>query len=272
MTYLELCNRLTDCGIATAAWDAALLLEHFCKADINKLAGDSTNYDTPELYAAVERRQAHEPLQYILGEWQFFRQTYTVSPDCLIPRSDTEILVEEAIRRLPQNATFADLCTGSGCIAVSLAAERPDTHGLAVDKFPNTLAVAQKNALRNGVADRLELALCDVLEEDPLQKKCFNAILSNPPYIPTEVLESLAPEVKKEPQAALDGGGDGLIFYRALLKLKKNLTPGGCFLFEIGYDQAEAVTALCRKEGLSATVIKDLGGNDRVVIAYTGEE
>ena len=149
MTYSEICKRFFDAGIETAEWDAALLVEHFCGVDATLARMDpESSYECDGLEEAVKRRAAHYPLQYLLGEWAFYHQTYRVTPDCLIPRSDTEILVEEAIRTLPQNARFVDLCTGSGCIAVSVLAERPDTRAVAVEKFPKTLELATANAAK----------------------------------------------------------------------------------------------------------------------------
>ena len=272
MTYREICARFCAAGIDSAEWDAQLLLEHFLgKSEATNLctSPDCEFSPSASFLSALERRAARYPLQYLIGEWDFYRQTYEVSPDCLIPRSDTELLVEQAIRLLPQGAHFADLCTGSGCIAVSTLAERPDTTALAVDKFENTLALATRNAVRNGVRDRFSPILADVLLPDflPAEKGSLQAILSNPPYIPTQVLATLEPELDAEPVAALDGGTDGLIFYETLLKNAADyLTPDGFFLFEIGYDQAEDLKRLGAQYGFSGVkVLRDYGGNDRVV-------
>ena len=267
MTYRELCSRLSAAQIDSADWDAACLIGHFCGADVLSLRADpDKNYISPALDAAVCRREGREPLQYIIGEWDFYRQTYTVTPDCLIPRPDTEVLVEEAVRLLPRGAHFADLCTGSGCIAISTLAERPDTRATALEKFPKTLAVAVQNAARNGVCGRFEGVLCDVLAHPDYPDACFDAILSNPPYIATRELDALSPEVHTEPSAALDGGADGLLFYRAILaNWSRTLKKDGFILFEIGYDQGEALLALAAEHGFDATVKRDLGGCDRVV-------
>lgn len=269
MTYQEICRCLRDAGIENAEWDAALLLERFCGVDIHKLHLEKeVDYTGSALLSALEKRAARYPLQYLLGEWQFYRQTYEVTPDCLVPRPDTEILVEEAIRLLPRGAYFADLCTGSGCIAVSVLAERPDTRCVAVDKFAATLAVARRNAERQGVLDRIELVQSDVLLPRYVSEHPLDAILSNPPYIPTGDLASLSDEVHAEPQVALDGGEDGLTFYRGILQMQaERLKEDGFILFEIGYDQAEAVCALGRRAGFfQSRVIRDFGGNDRVVL------
>ena len=269
MTYRSLCERLVRAGIENAEWDAAMLLSHFCAIDPLSLAANlDKEYTSPELEAAVARREAREPLQYLLGEWMFYRQTYEVSPDCLIPRSDTEILVEEAIRLLPLKARFADYCTGSGCIAISTLAERPDTQAVAVEKFENTLSLACRNAERNGVSKRFVPQCADILSDAFIPNGApFDAILSNPPYITGEVMQTLAPELSSEPYAALYGGEDGLTFYRHILQTQaKYLKKDGFFLFEIGYDQAEAVCELGKMAGFDdCKVRKDYGGNPRVV-------
>ena len=270
MTYTELCSRLRLGGIENAEWDAALLIEHFCGVAASKLPlTPQKDYpSSPALEDAIRRRLERYPLQYLLGEWEFYRQTYEVSPHCLIPRADTERLVEEAIRLLPENAVIADLCTGSGCIAVSVLAERPDTRAIAVDKFEETLAIACRNAAKNGVADRFTPLLADVLEQDfRVSQPPLDAILSNPPYIPTVTVKTLEPELFAEPLAALDGGEDGLLFYRALLRGQTPcLKPDGFFLFEIGFDQADALCRLGDATGWTEhRVIRDYGGNDRVL-------
>lgn len=270
MTYRQICTLLQDAKNENAEWDTLCLMEHFLSVSPSLLrAAPDRNYENADLENAVRRRLEHEPLQYILGEWDFYRQRYEVSPDCLIPRSDTEILVENAIRLLPIRASFADLCTGSGCIAISTLAERVDTTAVALEKFPATLKLAERNAKKNGVDARFCGILDDVLKapEKIAERAPFDAILSNPPYIPTANIEELSPEVHAEPMAALDGGDDGLIFYRAILKnyaplLKKD----GFFLFEIGFDQANDLTALAKEHNFAhVRVIRDLGGRDRVV-------
>ena len=177
--------------------------------------------------------------------------------------------MEEAIRTLPQGARFADLCTGSGCIAVSVLAERPDTTAVAVEKYPKTLELATQNAEKNAVSERFTPMLADVLEPLPfMEAQSFDAILSNPPYIATRELSSLSKEVQAEPSVALDGGEDGLIFYRKILELHTaHLAPDGILLLEIGYDQAASVLALGAEYGfLEGKILKDLGGNNRVAV------
>ena len=270
MTYRQLCAVVQDAKIENAEWDALCLMEHFLSISPSLLrSAPDRNYENENLEDAVRRRLLHEPLQYILGEWDFYRQKYEVSPNCLIPRSDTEILVENAIRLLPTRAHFADLCTGSGCIAISTLAERPDTTAVALEKFPATLVLAMRNATKNRVGNRFCGILEDVLNTPVriVEHAPFDAILSNPPYIPTADIEELSPEVHAEPMVALDGGNDGLIFYRAILKnYAPLLKQDGFFLFEIGYDQADDLSALAKEHNFAhVRIIRDLGGRDRVV-------
>ena len=271
-SYIGLTRALAAAGIDEAADEAALLLEHFAGVSRVSLMTERTReYADPHLEAAVQRRLERYPLQYILGKWNFFGLSFTVDEHCLVPRTDTECLVEEAIRCLPRLGTFADLCTGSGCIAVALLHSRPDLTAAALELYPDTLALAIKNAIDNAVSNRLTPICADLLDggvEALAPYAPFDAILSNPPYIPTAVIEGLSPEVRQEPWAALDGGGDGLTFYRALLRdYPKLLRPGGRILLEIGYDQGDALRALCAEYLPHATVeiIQDLGGQDRVV-------
>lgn len=271
MTYREICERLMKAEIESAEWEATALLEHFChvkKSEI--LLAPERDYEDEKLSEAVKRREKREPLQYLLGIWEFCRETYRVTPDCLIPRSDTEVLVEEAVKLLPRNACFADFCTGSGCIAVSTLAARTDTNAVALDISAPALELAKENAERNGVKNRLRVEKADLLHLPVNFCRNFapvDAILSNPPYIKTDVLENLSEEVKKEPKLALDGGADGLTFYRKLLPLAKEwLKKDGFCLFEIGFDQAEDLKKLSFEAGFSCQVKKDYGGNDRLVL------
>ncbi len=250
-TQQEIRQRLALCGIENAEAEARML----CEA----LSGEA-------LERAVKKRCEHYPLQYILGVWGFWREEYEVSEHCLVPRPDTEHLVEKAVAMLPNGARFLDLCTGSGCVAISTLASRKDTTALAVDLFESTLALAERNAKRNGVHERLELVRADVLSE-PFVSGPFDAILSNPPYIPDAIVPTLSCEVQHEPAAALCGGADGLDFYRAILtRWRPLLAPDGFMLFEIGYDQADALRTLALEHGLCAEIFRDFGGNDRVVL------
>jgi release factor glutamine methyltransferase len=262
---------LTEAGIEEPAYEASLLLETFAKATRTSLMIDRTRlYDDPTLEEAITRRLAREPLQYILGEWDFFGCRFEVNPHCLIPRPDTEVLVEAAVRLLPPNAHFADLCTGSGCIAVATLVHRPDATVDALELYPETLRIACENAVRNGVTERFTPIRADLLSEGRealLPRAPYDAILSNPPYIPTADIASLSPEVRREPFAALDGGADGMTFYRAILRDYAPLVkPWGYILLEMAYDQAEDLRRLAERylPDAAVEILRDLGGNDRV--------
>ncbi|MBQ8382070.1 MAG: peptide chain release factor N(5)-glutamine methyltransferase [Clostridia bacterium] len=219
--------------------------------------------DEADFSSALARYRAGEPLAYLLGEQYFWRYRFTVTPDVLIPRPDTERLVEAALSVLPPNGRFADLCTGSGAIVLSIAADRPDLTADALDISEAVLAVARTNQNDLNVGERVRFWRADLFTEDPLVG-LYDAILSNPPYIPAADIARF-PSLAYEPQIALDGGEDGMDFYRAILtRFAHHLKEGGCFLFEIGYDQGEQIRALAEANGYACTVTKDYGGNDRV--------
>ncbi len=272
-SYRTLADALSSAGIEDAAEEAVLLLERFCGIGRATVYCDRDRvYASPELDVAVAKRLDRYPLQYILGTWDFYGLSFEVSPDCLIPRPDTEILVEQAIRRIPPNARAVDLCTGSGCIAVSVLKNCPDVTVTALELYPDTLKLATRNAEKNGVSNRFAPMQADLLS-DGIEKLAenapYDAILSNPPYIPTETVRGLSPEVGHEPAAALDGGADGLVFYRAILENYAPLVcPGGMIILEIGYDQGDALRRLAERYTPRATfeLIRDLGGRDRVVV------
>ncbi len=270
MTLSEITQILIDAGIENAREEALLLVSVLFQKSRASLLADGGDYDSDALRDALDRRCEHYPLQYIIGQWYFYDEVYRVDENCLIPRADTELLVDYAIKNLPKNARFLDLCTGSGCIAVSTLAHRPDCEAIAVDIFPKTLALAKKNAEMNGVSPRFTPVLCDILGEvspEIRQSAPFGAILSNPPYIRSAVVDTLEPELFFEPREALDGGGDGLVFYRAILeKYLPLLKENGIVLFEIGYDQSEDMEALAREHSLIFDIQKDMSGNPRLAI------
>lgn len=270
MKYSELVNRLAAAGSDEPESEALILLSHFFDADrAGIVAFPERDYTSAELDPAIERRRMGEPIQYIIGKADFFGLEFKVTPDCLIPRLDTEILCDELIKRLPENAFFLEFCTGSGCIPISVIKNRPDVSCASVELFPETAAVARENRELNGVAsDRLELIVGDALDFDVGKYSGrLDAIVSNPPYIPSTVVDTLSREVKREPRAALDGGDDGLVFYKKFIaSYSDSLKPRGFFAFEIGFDQADAIRSLGLAAGLEVEVLRDFGGNDRVAI------
>lgn len=210
------------------------------------------------------------PLQHITHQQEFMKMNFYVDNNVLIPRADTEILVEEVIKIAQKiNAKkILDMCTGSGAIAVSLAKYLPQTQITAVDISEKALKIAKKNAKTNKVENQITFVLSNLFEN--LQKEKYDIIVSNPPYIKKEELKTLDKEVKKEPILALDGGLDGLNFYRAIIKQNDDyLKFGGYLCFEIGYNQKEDVVNLINKEDMYIDVYskKDLFENDRIVVA-----
>lgn len=259
---------LAEKGVENARLEAEWLL---CEALGLDRVGLYLNFDKPltdgelaSYRAMVSRRAKREPLQYILGSQEFHGLDFAVTPDVLIPRHDTEVLVDEALRRAPPDAAILDIGLGSGCIAIALAAARPDAAVCGVEQSPAALAIARDNAARLGVS--LETVGGSLFE--PLQGRRFDLIVSNPPYIPTVDLATLEPEVREhEPLGALDGGADGLAFYREIIPAApRHLNPGGWLLVEIGISQGAAVRELFAAQGFTAIFsAPDPAGIERVV-------
>ncbi len=213
--------------------------------------------------AAKKRVESGEPLAYVIGEWYFYGLTFKLNRACLIPRPDTEHVVEAAIGKIPKNGRFADLCTGSGCIAVSVLKNRPDLSAEGYDISEAALSAARENAALNGVS--AQFSALDVLNAEP-QEEIYDAVVSNPPYIRSDVIPTLS-TVQREPAAALDGGKDGLVFYREIVRRYKSaLKKDGSFIFEIGYDQGRDIKRIAEENGFSCEIMKDYGGNDRVAV------
>lgn len=224
----------------------------------------------------VERRRRHEPVAYILGLRAFYNRDFLVDARVLVPRPETEGVVDAALEALAKEseapARVLDLCTGSGCIAVTLAAERPRSTVWAVDLSPGALAVASENAAKHGVSSRVVLCEGDLFGPlDPGLR--FDVIVSNPPYIPHAVMAELMPDVRDhEPHLALDGGDDGLdLVRRVVAEAPGWLSPGGRLVVEFHYDQGPAVKALAESAGFaSVKIVRDFGGHDRLVVATLG--
>lgn len=216
---------------------------------------------------AVERVEKGEPLAYVLGEWYFYGLTFKLNTACLIPRPDTEHIVEAAIQLLPRGGRFIDLCSGSGCIGISVLHQRPDLVGDALEISSDAYSISVENGEMNGVSERYHPVCGDLFKYRPDKK--YDCVISNPPYIRSSVIPTLDASVKDhEPMRALDGGESGMEFYRFILnEYRGYINDGGCFIFEIGYDQREEITALARELGYGyCRVTKDYGGNDRVAV------
>lgn len=261
-------EQLQKAGITDAELDARLLLEFICHTDRNALYahGDQEIEDEKMQYflQLIEKRAVHIPLQHLTGEQNFMGLDFLVNEHVLIPRQDTEILVEEIMRDLHDGIRILDMCTGSGCILLSLLHYSNDCSGVGVDVSEDALAVARQNA------DRLAEKQAVFIQSDLFEKVegSFDLIVSNPPYIRSQEIAGLMPEVREhEPHLALDGKDDGLHFYREIIKgAMPHLKRGGQLFFEIGYDQGEAVQALLAANGYTEiAVVKDYAGLDRVV-------
>lgn len=219
-----------------------------------------------EYRVMLTKRSEHIPLQHIIGTQEFMGFEFMVNEHVLIPRQDTEILTEEALKRLKPGDTVLDMCTGSGCIIISLAKNVKLSKTVGVDVSSEALVVAKANAVKNE-AD-VSFIKSNLFEK--INKEQYDMIVSNPPYIESGVIEGLMPEVREhEPRLALDGGEDGLIFYRSIIdEAGEYLKPGGWLIFEIGYNQRDAVCKLFDEAGYEdISAVCDLAGLDRVCIA-----
>ena len=277
MTYRECyeqgCRTLQAAGIEEAALDARLLLEAVCGTDRNDLLVHDEQPVAPEAEEKylnwIRQRAEHIPLQQLTGEQGFMGLTFSVNEHVLIPRQDTEILVEEVLKELHDGMRVLDMCTGSGCILLSLLHYSNDCEGLGVDLSAEALEVAGRNVLKVLTPEKAEHA--HFLQSDLFEKVegKFEIIVSNPPYIASAEVEKLMPEVRDhEPRMALDGTEDGLYFYRRIIEeAGKHLVSSGMLFFEIGYDQGQAVSELMRTEGYcEVQVVQDYAGLDRVVL------
>ena len=277
MTYRECyeqgCRTLQAAGIEEATLDARLLLEAVCGTDRNDLLVHGEQPVAPEAEEKylnwIRQRAEHIPLQQLTGEQDFMGLTFSVNEHVLIPRQDTEILVEEVLKELHDGMRILDMCTGSGCILLSLLHYSNDCEGLGVDLSAEALEVAGRNVLKVLTPEKAEHA--HFLQSDLFEKVegKFEIIVSNPPYIASAEVEKLMPEVRDhEPRMALDGTEDGLYFYRCIIEeAGRHLVSSGMLFFEIGYDQGQAVSELMRTEGYrEVQVVQDYAGLDRVVL------
>ena len=258
--------RLEQAGVPDADVDAAYLLASVLKEDTLAMRiNGHRELAAPQraaFDALCDRREAREPLQYILGETEFMGLTFHVEPGVLIPRADTEILVEKALAWMKPGARVLDIGTGSGAIAVSLAKLGRQAQVTAVDVSDRALEIARRNAERNGAA--VEFVKSDCFSA--LKGRKYDMIVSNPPYISADEMRGLMPEVTREPELALFGGADGLDFYRRISReAPEYLNEGGCLLFEIGWLQKDAVSALVKAHIGEPFALRDYGQNWRVV-------
>lgn len=261
-------QRLKDAGIEDAAFEAAELAA--AATGRSKASLMTGEFEFEEIEEYVRRRIGGEPLQYILGQWEFMGCPLKVSSDCLIPRADTELIASLAIDALPQGGRFADLCTGSGCIAAALLVHRRDIRGTAVELYKDTLNIAAENIRLNGVSERLEIVCADV-REDCLSGE-YDVIVSNPPYVTKDEMKLLSPEVQREPRHALTDGGDGLSIIRKIVEIyPSHLKTDGRLFIEIGWQQGDALRRITAERELCCNIIKDAAGRDRVAEIYCND-
>lgn len=275
MKYFELVKKIKDILLPTGG--------EYAGFEAEKITGIASGTDSARLFMMMredvpddvcrraagiaEERLTGKPLEYITKSACFFGLDFYVDERVLVPRADTEIIVEKAIE-LSGGGKIADICCGSGCIGLSVL---KNVNGATADMFDiseGACEVSRENARRLGLSERANILRQDVFSPDFLSGgEKYDIIISNPPYIRTEVIKGLSAEVKSEPHIALDGGDDGLVFYRRLLDVcPKALADGGAIIFEIGYDQAADVTAEAEKHGLSGEVFRDYGKNDRCIV------
>lgn len=270
-----------DRGVENPRLDAEVLLCTVLQCERIKLYMDFerplTGAELSQYKNYVARRGQHEPLAYILGEKEFMRNSFKVTPATLVPRPETELLVESLIKaaqglKADGDVKILDIGTGSGAIIVSLLDYLPNAKGVGVDISVDALIVAEENSRRIGVRERAGFMQSDLFSRIPVDKK-FDIIVSNPPYIPAADIAGLAKDVQKEPRGALDGGADGLDFYRRIIsEAMDHMTDEGILAFEVGINQAQVVAELCRKAGFKATAIrKDYADIERMVFAVKEE-
>ena len=267
-------HALQSAGIEDWKMDAWYLMEEMLHVSRTRYLMEPSKEVSPEeemLYKKqIARRAKHIPLQHLTGEQEFYGYPFYVNEHVLIPRQDTEVLVEEALKRKKEGMKVLDLCTGSGCILLSILKNLKQGTGVGIDISEQALEVARRNAKRLGLEAATTFVLSDLFEK---AQGSYDMIVSNPPYIETEEIAQLMPEVRDhEPRLALDGMSDGLYYYRSIVsQCRDYLKEDGALLFEIGAGQGAAVSELLKEAGfVSVQVIKDLAGLDRVVAGKAG--
>ena len=273
--FLDIRRELKQGGVIDTTLEARELTCFGVNKTREELTRDGRLYAAPELERRVReltaRHLAGEPVAYLIGEWEFHGLPIVVTPDVLIPRMDTEVLVDAALRVLvgrKMNARILDLCSGSGCIGCALAHELPAARVVMVDISDEALTVSKENLRRNH-QNRTICLKADALEKPPMGIGTFDLIVSNPPYVASMDILTLDSSVRDyEPLGALDGGEDGLMFYRAIVRhWTQILRPGGWLMFEVGEDQADTVMALMTEEKYTdVTALEDTAGIRRVVV------
>lgn len=274
--YNKTKKELESAGIEDYVFEAKQIIKHITGFSNSEILMNYTNqlteFQSNNLTAIIKQRAIRYPLQYIFGEWAFYGREFYVGPGVLVPRADTETLVDVCLKYLEntENPAVLDLCAGSGCIGITLALEKACAAVTLVEKFPEAARYAERNIKRLG-ADNVTLICGDVLKGEANDKN-YDLIVSNPPYIPKNEMKTVSPEVHYEPETALLGGEDGLDFYRAITaEYKKALKPGGMLAFEVGAGEAAAAEKLLENAGFKEiSNAKDLGGISRAVYGLKG--
>ena len=279
--YLEVRRQLRESGVEASTLEARELVCFGTGKNREELTRDSRLYASPEREAQVrrlvERRMAGEPVAYLIGEWEFYGLPLDISQDVLIPRTDTEVLAEQAIAYIQTlgECRVLDLCAGSGCVGLAIASQAPQARVVLGEIDDSALKICRQNIRRNSLSARVTPIQMDAREKPARSLGEFQCIISNPPYIPTGDIAGLEPSVRDyEPHMALDGGADGMDFYRAITEQwKEALAPGGRLYFEVGIGQADPVLRLMRSQGFGdLQIIKDHHKIPRVVLGALCQE
>lgn len=279
--YLDVRRQLRESGVEASTLEARELVCFGTGKSREELVRDSRLYASPEREAQVrrlvERRMAGEPVAYLIGEWEFYGLPLDISQDVLIPRADTEVLAEQAIAYIQTlgDCRVLDLCAGSGCLGLAIASRCPQARVVLGDINDSALKICRQNIRRNNLSARVMPVQADAREKPARSLGEFQCIVSNPPYIPTGDIAGLEPSVRDyEPHMALDGGADGLDFYRSITRdWREALVPGGRLYFEVGLGQADPVLRLMRSQGFGdLQVIKDHHKIPRVVLGTLCQE
>lgn len=275
--YIETRRKLKEAGVDAYSLEARLVVAHAAGKTMEKFMAELNLYPAAviaeKIEELIERRLSGEPVAYVTGSWEFYGLPIIIDNSVLIPRMDTEVLVDTALRLVKERrpvARILDLCAGSGCIACALAKELPGAKIVAADIEPHAVSLCRRNALMNGFGDRITCVDADATKTPPSLIGSFDIIVSNPPYIPTGELAMLDESVREyEPILALDGGEDGLDFYRAIIDCWRGvIRDGGHIVFEVGEEQSEAVQRLLRLASFrDVGCEKDTAGIERVVFA-----
>ena len=279
--YLDVRRQLRESGVESSTLEARELVCFGTGKSREELTRDSRLYASPEREAQVrrlvERRMAGEPVAYLIGEWEFYGLPLDISQDVLIPRADTEVLAEQAIAYIQTlgECRVLDLCAGSGCVGLAIASQISQARVILGELNDSALKICRQNIRRNGLSARVMPVQADAREKPSRSLGEFQCIVSNPPYIPSGDIAGLEISVRDyEPHLALDGGADGLDFYRSITQhWKEALAPGGRLFFEVGIGQADPVLRLMRSQGFGdLQVIKDRNSIPRVVLGTLCQE